>query len=1376
MGNQLGIQQHFGMETLNSNVYGGGGRLPQTSTETLISLPQNVSTFSTLSPYTNIASTYSQTGGIGGIMLPSVIHTGLDVGAQFKDIRTQLPDITQQSCRQTDQSVPQQSFDTLSNIGGQNNPQKIPSFNTHTQLASESPTRSADLEAQLSHSGQTRQYVVHVPESVTEAVSRSPGVSSTEATQSFPELTNSQTLSSERTFIYSNETSNSAVLEAFPSVSESMSESAKKAQASMEEISGSPTETDIAEQPQNNADALMEQDPSTSFNQMQSQLVKTESENFLSELQHQSENRTKNDHVEELEETMKQYRAEGEKQITTPTSENKVIIDKNTGSDKTNLTDQVISSEIQAQKITDDVKSNSAKQLQSIPEVVEESLESSYDGAERRNDIGQDTTQEEVESSKDQMNLEATQKSDATNNLPEVKDKISKDELTCCKCNQEFKTHGGLKRHMTRKHGKFSLNVEIRGKKHTCTACQKICRTKLLLQAHMKTHEVSSKMQMRQSLGRKVKKSRAGLSEEINSTSDTDSSGVNGKHVCKVCLKTFKNAKALNMHKISHKKLKHGPAKRKTSEKDKDDGAEDPLSCKICSKKFKSKKGMDRHFENHDKKSLSCDYCNETFQFKKDLNQHKRTTHKEEMANDSRERSHVCSFCAKCFLEKSHLREHEKRHGEPDIPCPKCDKKFKFISDMRKHQRAHSDHKPYICTTCGATFKASCHLSEHELRHGEAKYSCQHCHKKYYVEREMKKHEKTHTDKIYPCPHCAEEFHSKSDLKSHEIEHEQAGTITIKQYLCTHCNLYFSSQRGLLHHLNNKHKEQLKPEERWQFTCEECGRVCPSQEALRHHKNLHKGKRIFPCSKCEKFFKSAQHLREHEKRHGEPTLSCSICGWKFVLQVDLRKHERRHAMKKSLSCTHCDKKFSTNGALNAHIKRHTQSASSFVCTYCKLGFRSNLGLKYHLNHKHLEKLPQSERWTHLCDHCNKVFPTKSSVLRHKEMQGRFSCQICNLNFRTEKAYKQHQQIHLGLRNHCCPICKKGFMKSHHLAEHMKRHSEGKNPCRLCGKKYVFLTDLRKHMKLSHFSPKLETCTQCNKKFLGERMLRQHVLLHHQAPVEKQYICYDCNLQFSGRKGLTSHMNNKHREKLSVKERWKFQCKTCNRMFRSAKALEVHGKVHSSLRPHECSQCGKRFKEARHLLEHEMRHQEGQFPCPECDKKYVFFRDLVKHLKTHSEVKEFECSKCGKGFAKNSDLHAHLLRHEQSKNNNDSTKTIHCWHCSLKFVHKKGLDAHMNNKHRELLDETQRWPFWCERCKKAFRTKAAMNKHEPEHLGKRDYVCSICHKTFKEPRHLSEHQKRHEKPTLKCQFCEKMYVFERDLQKHERTHSEEKPFK
>ena len=926
--------------------------------------------------------------------------------------------------------------------------------------------------------------------------------------------------------------------------------------------------------------------------------------------------------------------------------------------------------------------------------------------------------------------------------------KESKDTLTCPICDKEFKTHGGLKRHKTAKHKNSEEKPAI--KKHKCAVCKNEFKTMTDLTKHERTHKGRERGH-HQTRSKGVEKQQT--KSDVQSESDGDS-------LCDQCNKSFKSLRALNMHKISHraspKAMRQTRAMQARSATAEDDSEKDVFSCTDCDRTFKTKRGLACHEDKHknskreakvDEKETkseteipkrtqtTCDTCEASFKSKKELSDHKKALHKvqsKKRSAKSRERCHKCSTCGKGFLERSHLKEHEKRHSEPDIPCPDCDKKFKFLTDLRKHQRSHSDHKPFICPTCGNTFKAASHLAEHELRHGEPKFACQHCGKRYHVEREMKKHEKIHTDKVYQCPHCEEEFREKTLLQEHVRNHEQKGTLVVKQYMCKHCNLYFSSEKGLLHHINNKHRQLIRAEDQWQFICDHCNRVCQTEETLKLHKKLHKGDRVFPCSKCDKFFKSAQHLREHEKRHGEANLSCKICNWKFVLAVDLRKHEKRHAMNKSLPCKHCDKKFSTNGALNAHIKRHTQTTSSFVCAHCKLGFRSGLGLKYHQNQKHLEKLSPSARWKHPCDHCNMVFPTLSAMQRHKNMQGKYTCQICNLVFRTEKAFKLHQQIHLGLRNHCCPVCSKGFKKAHHLAEHMKRHSEGKHPCKVCGKKYVFPTDLRKHMKLSHLSSKLIPCTQCEKKFQSERMLRQHIMLHHQIPVEKQHVCYDCNLQFSGAKGLLSHMNNKHRDKLAERDRWKFPCEKCQRMFRSSKALEVHYQAHSNVRPHECDQCGKRFKEARHLVEHTKRHGEGHHPCPKCDKKYVFERDLVKHMKTHSEVKEFVCPECGKAFIKNGDLNAHLMRHEQVKKDPTlvKVKPLQCPHCTLTFVHKKGLDTHLNNKHREELPEDDRWPFWCDRCKKAFRTKTAMKKHEPEHLGKRDFVCEVCKKSFK----------------------------------------------
>ena len=184
---------------------------------------------------------------------------------------------------------------------------------------------------------------------------------------------------------------------------------------------------------------------------------------------------------------------------------------------------------------------------------------------------------------------------------------------------------------------------------------------------------------------------------------------------------------------------------------------------------------------------------------------------------------------------------------------------------------------------------------------------------------------------------------------------------------------------------------------------------------------------------------------------------------------------------------------------------------------------------------------------------------------------------------------------------------------------LKEASRRKFPCNLCSKAFLRSVHLATHMR-RHTKEKPFRCEICLACFPHSNTLTAHMRSH---TGEKPYQCSSCPACFAQKSNLTAHIRIHTGEK-------PYRCDLCNMGFRQASHLPTHRRTHSNERPYGCSHCDKRFTQnsalKRHLRTHSranknsltLQKEEEDFHCKTCKQTFESEEDFDLHLATHSE--------------------------------------------------------------------------------------------------------------------------------------------------------------
>ena len=420
------------------------------------------------------------------------------------------------------------------------------------------------------------------------------------------------------------------------------------------------------------------------------------------------------------------------------------------------------------------------------------------------------------------------------------------------------------------------------------------------------------------------------------------------------------------------------------------------------------------------------------------------------------------------------------------------------------------------------------------------------------------------------------------------------------------------------------------------------------------------------------------------------------------------------------------------------------SVTEKVCPICDRKCKDYGGfLRHYLSHTKFTEEPKFE-----CAQCDKKFATPEGLSYHieKHLLETFECDKCSFKTDSIRNWERHQGVHDVTNKLPCYICGRQISEKK-MNQHIKNHSEQKNLCKICNKKFTTKEELSKHRDEDH--PNNIKCDYCDKRFKTNFFYEFHKQNVHEVTKYREHRCTKCDMSYSTKQLLQHHINKTRHRSFAL-------CCLCESMFTTKLKLQHHIET-----------------------EHQLGTLKGHvYVCPICKFCMPSNQELCDHLSVlHNLTLEHPCDKCqNKVFPSELTLKIHQIEeHDYNPFKRDTNsvtdqevivsqkKTFQCPQCDKYLASKRVLEQHFRQVH-----DSANHQYKCDKCDKSFYEMSRLKKHIKQiHTTKsKEVKCDMCDKVFANKNLLQCHKRwTHSENAPICTICSKPKPNEKKLAKH-----------
>ncbi|KAH9515123.1 hypothetical protein Btru_019273 [Bulinus truncatus] len=263
-----------------------------------------------------------------------------------------------------------------------------------------------------------------------------------------------------------------------------------------------------------------------------------------------------------------------------------------------------------------------------------------------------------------------------------------------------------------------------------------------------------------------------------------------------------------------------------------------------------------------------------------------------------------------------------------------------------------------------------------------------------------------------PMMSCKAKFKTDKGLHLHLSCHNMDDAA----FTCMKCQAPHEFWKHLRIHLWRQHKVDCDL-----FKCEQCEYKTDTYHKMNIHKEIHTNVKPYTCDICNKGFRQASQMKNHQVIHANreeksgnkgwfSSKPCDICDRVFANSKCLKKHkEAVHSSHKPFECMYCNHTTARKAMMELHIRTHT-GEKPFKCDICPYSTGDHNSMRRH-------KMRHTGQKQYRCTQCPYTCIQSISLkqhMRHKHpgtSAGIFQCSRCPFRTINQCIYSNHMQDH-----------------------------------------------------------------------------------------------------------------------------------------------------------------------------------------------------------------------------------------------------------------------------------------------------------------------------------------------------------------------------